>query len=836
MSFSTLKELEAALLQQMEKSSSLEKQVKLLRSLYDRLLKSVRDKDAGAFSHAVTDGVYCELHDLSKLNEKDLDLNHQALRRVVEAAISIRYKELKEGFPLAVQEEVTKRLAAKNKELDEAFPKAVQSEVTRLLAEKNKELEKSFHKAVRDGIREGFDIEKERLQRKFEECVQAKVTHEQNQKKVLQYSLTCGVEIKPEIEVSPAATATETPVPIQAESESKSTTIMAGDDTLISQNKKLVSQLRAQATRAEQAEKNYKALESQINSYKQEIEDEKKANAVVQDGLKKAQEQEKRDNKHIVDIEAKFEATQQMLKRLEVDLVRAQEQIDVERKAKVAANQKYQSEIGNTIKIGNDMKILEADRLRLEQQVATMDHEINRLNSLPDHGPALEAERKVNDHLSAQLDMLQEEMAKFNLRPTAYDAPLGFGTDQTLDNELGCQAETSSDEDSESFEDERSYTEGVLENDQQEGTFDMAFQTEPLREVIFEDRNSRGEHDAQGGTQEKYTHPDIRRRTRQSENSQPEDRPEDVQQDAEHDLNSAPQPIIIYTSAPTSMHNPLLCWTSVERRFAIIFGVVIFSALRFSSHRLRHGLPSFGTQMPLYLANNARPESRVDSEHSSAGDNEEVSSTRGIVNREDVVRDDDIGSEKILMNMALTSASSASSRSTDGPRSLDAIPPLEESTVPDPRIPMESGSSPSGSRSMHFVNHPATSTTESLKPPVVLLQPQTPPSPSFLTEILTTPLSSVWCLSTVTLIFYFSLHLLLYTGIYLVWQAYRHGDVWLAANENTRVALLHLMSARKGGVGQGYLHFVLSELWASKIEYALWWGLGGETKGYRLPG
>jgi hypothetical protein len=169
MSFSTLKELEAALLQQMEKSSSLEKQVKLLRSLYDRLLKSVRDKDPGAFSHAVTDGVYCELHDLSKLNEKDLDLNHQALRRVVEAAISIRYKELKEGFPLAVQEEVTKRLAAKNKELDEAFPKAVQSEVTRLLAEKNKELEKSFHKAVRDGIREGFDIEKERLQRKFEE-------------------------------------------------------------------------------------------------------------------------------------------------------------------------------------------------------------------------------------------------------------------------------------------------------------------------------------------------------------------------------------------------------------------------------------------------------------------------------------------------------------------------------------------------------------------------------------------------------------------------------------------------------------------------------------------
>jgi hypothetical protein len=82
----------------------------------------------------------------------------------------------------------------------------------------------------------------------------------------------------------------------------------------------------------------------------------------------------------------------------------------------------------------------------------------------------------------------------------------------------------------------------------------------------------------------------------------------------------------------------------------------------------------------------------------------------------------------------------------------------------------------------------------------------------------------------------FLLHLVIYLLIYLVIDAYLCGNNWYLANESTRLATQRMLGSGRGGYGQTWYHWVLSEEWAVGLDSILFSLMGADLVSYQMPG
>lgn len=915
------KELADSLSEEQRKSKRFQEEAKILRSLYEKLINKVKAEDPARYDQAVYHQVRAHLQGLIKQHQQGLKPIDKILKDITTQAIKDRHAELEAFFDTCVNKAVEEKLAAAKDELQEKLKERYEVELSRGLddkfrdlvakqaeariIERSGEIEAVFAAKVNEQVLLNLQPAKEQLELAFQSSLQAKfdeelpaLLEERVQGRVVELRAEIESGLQSQYDAKLSAQIAEL-LADRDDNESATSTKTMDSSTvegLEATIADLSKQLRAKVTEAESAIANFDELQKQITEKDNALTAEQEKTKAVQHELddKKTQEKERED--YIDDIEQKLKTADESVATLTTQLEAAEEQIKEAGRRKDEAEQKLLAERGNILAEQTATSLL-TERRELTAKVTALETEITTLKAENAKLPEVTSDR---DHLKAanqdmkdQLTKFRTEMPKFDLRPHAYDAPLGSTLSKNLEAELS--SDTSSTR-SESVSGDEEFAKEFAKEFEKEG----------------EDK--------------------------EDEKEKPEEtKPNEGKADDGNIFT--PEPVYIWgpvriveTPMTIASHNPFRCWFGTELATLLIGTTLIFRLYHKIQQTFGQGTPQTPPQGPPPPENEGSQ--NVSEEGKNNGEGQEGQSNdegEGSGDDQDVLppppSDEENGSGSvenqdndsnaslafpITVSTVLSSASwnpafrpdsTADINSNTDTAAFDPmsfVPDLSDDELPDTRIPLPSGSaastaiaralfmntasasasafgaaantgaSGSGQQKRRTIprpedlpdipedekekddgrprmkrgedaareaaNVPLPASPNSQHPPSLHPHSFLPRPPKTFWEEAADQSRALLSRETLYTVLSLVVHVAFYYLALVLWQTWVAGNVWKLANESTRKATQHLLFAGRGGQGQSWWHWVVSEKWASGIDYMLFRGFGGELIAYRMPG
>lgn len=913
----SIKELEDSLSAEQRKSTRSQEEAKILRSLYEKLINKVKTDDPARFDQAAYHQVRAHLQGLVTQNQQGLKPNDKILKDIVGQAIKDRHAELEAVFDTCVNEAVEEKLTLFKeeyqqkledditKELDEKIKGLVVRQVEARLRQRSGELEAIFAQTVDEQVLLKLEPAKARLELDFRSRLQAKfdealpaLLEERVRGRVIELRAEIESELQGQYHAKLSARLGGVLADRLDNESAMSTLPMAAPpnpgptiERLEATIRDLGRQLRAKTTEAESATANFEALERQITQKDDAVVAEREKTKEVQRALEAEKSKNVELEEYIQEIEERLKVAEDFAADLGVELKTAKGETAKATRKTSEVEQKLVEFRDNNLaektvtSLLTEQKELAAKVVELETEIATLKVE---KAELPKATVNCDKEKALIRKLKDQLHKLRGEMPKFDLRPHAYDIPIGSISGQNLDSELSSDIDTNSIR-SESVGGERRFED----------------EEEKFNKGKFEEEDSDKE--------------EIEEEKRDEVKSEVEKSAEGRLDDGSH---FTPEPVYIWgpvriVERPMTIasHNPFRCWFETELATFLIGATLLFRFYYKIQSAFGQGTPQTPPQGPPRHGNTSTGDEDFGDDQDAPpappmNDMQYASSSEG---------DQDSGNDappppSVATNTVLSSASwnpafrpnsfadikpETNTAATDP---MSYIPDLSDDDFPDTRMPMASGSAPNATLSRALFSNMASAPAfgaaanthdigsgeqeqrrilnledlanfaedendtdddrprmksgeealreaaniplpaspknpNSHRPPTQHVHPSfsPPPSKTFWEEAAD---QSRTLLSKATLFTVLSLlvHLTFYGLALVLWQTWVTGNVWKLANESTRKATQHLLFAGRGGQGQSWWHWVISEKWASGIDYMLYRGLGGELIAYRMPG